>query len=206
LEYDWRVCTWGCRLGGYGRGTIDVVDNQLKAHAGVAQALTLAGTSLLAMINAPLGAAPTFKKPFEMEPPASVQTASNKQPVKDRRIALAIDEKRRRVLFDFGLELKGNDFVLFDRLAECFRSDKANGRPAEQYSFTATKKLLGYLLIEEHTLLQRVRRIRKQLEKHFLTASDYMLDEQDIIQSRRWKGYRLNPYLLLVEPADMRDQ
>ncbi|WP_156042190.1 hypothetical protein [Bradyrhizobium sp. URHD0069] len=88
----------------YGRGTIDVVDNQLKAHAGVAQALTLPGTSLLAMINAPLGAAPTFKKPFEMEPPASVQAASNSGPVKERRIALALDHKKRRVVFDFGIE------------------------------------------------------------------------------------------------------
>jgi hypothetical protein len=30
-----------------------------------------------------------------------------------------------------------------------------------------------------------------------------LVDEQDIIQSRRWSGYRLNPYLMLVDLVDL---
>ena len=52
----------------YGRGIIEVVNSELRARAGLDQALTLPSTSLLAMINAPVGAAPTFKDPFELEP------------------------------------------------------------------------------------------------------------------------------------------
>jgi hypothetical protein len=48
-----------------------------------------------------------------------------------------------------------------------------------------------------------VLRIRKTLEEQFVAAIDYVPDEQDFIQSDRWKGYKLNPYLLLVDASQL---
>ena len=48
--------------------------------------------------------------------------------------------------------------------------------------------------------------IRKELERQFIDAIDYMLDDQDVIQSDRWKGYRLNPYLVLVDVSQLHEK
>jgi hypothetical protein len=66
--------------------------------------------------------------------------------------------------------------------------------------------LLRDLKIQEHSLGQRVFRIRKELERQFISAIDYMLDDQDVIQSDRWKGYRLNPYLVLVDVSQLHNK
>jgi hypothetical protein len=66
--------------------------------------------------------------------------------------------------------------------------------------------LLRDLKIQEHSLGQRVFRTRKELEQQFIDAIDYMLDDQDVIQSDRWKGYRLNPYLVLVDVSQLHEK
>ena len=77
--------------------------------------------------------------------------------------------------------------------------------PAD-HSLVRTQTLLGELKIEEHTLLQRVHRIRRTLEAHFLASIDYSIDQGDFIQSERWHGYRPNPYLAMVRAGGKRAQ
>ncbi len=89
----------------YGRSIIDVVDLGLKEHAGFGQAQSIAAPSLVAMINSPLGAAPTFKDPTEIELPASQQAAQDTRPTKSRRFVVSVDRENRRVLFADGPEL-----------------------------------------------------------------------------------------------------
>ena len=36
------------------------------------------------------------------------------------------------------------------------------------------------------------------MSQQFVEAIDYEIDEQDVIQSVRWKGFRLNPFLIEV--------
>jgi hypothetical protein len=156
------------------------------------------------MINSPVGAAPTFKDPFELEPLASAQAAARKEPIKDRRFAFAVDRMNRVVLFDYGLRLEGVWYSLIARLTDQLIADKKAGKPPACHLFVRTKTLLVDLKVEEHTLLQRIRRMRKTLERHFLATIDYMPDPEDVVQSKRWYGYRLNPYLALVNPAEIR--
>jgi hypothetical protein len=52
-------------------------------------------------------------------------------------------------------------------------------------------------------LRKRVQFTRSSLRQQFLDRANYDLDVQDIVQSDRWKGYRLNPHLLLVDAADL---
>ena len=87
---------------------------------------------------------------------------------------------------------------------EQFFRDKQNATSKEKFTFIRTKKLLEHLNIDEATLRKRVHSIRLTLKQQFLEHIDYTLDEQDIIESHRWRGYRLNPYLVLVDAADLR--
>ena len=43
---------------------------------------------------------------------------------------------------------------------------------------------------------------RKRIARTFLKEIDQRLDADDVIQNKEWKGYRLNPYLLLVKRAN----
>ena len=52
---------------------------------------------------------------------------------------------------------------------------------------------------------QRITRFRDTIEKKFLEALDVQLADDDVIQNDPGRGYRLNPYLLLVQPGQLRD-
>ena len=182
---------------------IEVLDGQLRAHSGFAKAQELASTSLLAMINSPLGAPPVFRDPVEFEAPASEQAVLDNKPVRERRFTFAVDCAAKCVAFADGPELRGKAFELVQRLAMQFQTDRAERKKPEHHTFVPTKTLMHDLKVQEHTLSQRVLRTRSSIQEQFIVSTDYMIDEQDIIQSDRWKGYRLNPYLILVEPADL---
>jgi 7-cyano-7-deazaguanine synthase in queuosine biosynthesis len=187
----------------YGRAVLDVVNRELRSNAGFEQALRLPPTSLSAMINAPLGATPVFQDPIQNEPIASDQAAADQRPIAERRVVFALDAQARRVVFADGPSLKGKSFELIERLAVQFNADLATGKGPEEFTYVPTRTLLRELGVQEHTLGQRVLRIRKTLEEQFVAALDYVLDEQDFIQSDRWKGYKLNPYLLLVDASQL---
>jgi hypothetical protein len=190
----------------YGRAVLAVVDNEMRTNAGFVQALSLPDTSLLAMINAPLGAAPLSQDSIENEPTASTQAAADRTPIAERRFIFALDDEARRVVFTDGPVLKGRNFDLVARLAAQFRTDLAAGKSPEEFAYVPTGTLLRDLKIQEHSLGQRVFRTRKELEQQFIDAIDYMLDDQDVIQSDRWKGYRLNPYLVLVDVSQLHEK
>jgi hypothetical protein len=190
----------------YGRIILDVVNNELRRNAGFAEALRLPSTSLLAMINAPLGAAPVPQDPIENERTASDQAAADKTPIAERRFIFALDDKTRRVVFTDGPVVKGGNFDLIARLAVQFRTDLAAEKSPEEFAYVPTGTLLRDLEIKEHSLGQRVFRTRKELEQQFIDAIDYMLDDQDVIQSDRWKGYRLNPYLVLIDLSQLHEK
>jgi 7-cyano-7-deazaguanine synthase in queuosine biosynthesis len=190
----------------YGRTVLAVIDDELRTNAGFVKALSLPDTSLLAMINAPLGAGPISQDTIENEPTASDQAAADNKPIAVRRFVFALDDEARRVVFTDGPVVKGKNFDLVARLAAQFRTDLAAGKSPEEFVFVPTSMLLRDLHIEEHSLGQRVFRTRKELERQFIDAIDYMLDDQDVIQSNRWKGYRLNPYLVLVDVSQLHEK
>jgi 7-cyano-7-deazaguanine synthase in queuosine biosynthesis len=187
----------------YGRGILDVVNSEMRANAGFVQALGLPDTSLLALISAPLGVIPIAQDPAQNEPTASAQAAADTKPIKVRRFVFALDEKTRRVVFSDGPVLKRKSFELVAQLAVQFRNDSSAGKSPEKFAFVQTSTLLSYFNIEEHSLGQRVLRARKELARQFLDSLDFMLDGHDVIQSDRWKGYRLNPYLVLVDLSQL---
>jgi 7-cyano-7-deazaguanine synthase in queuosine biosynthesis len=183
----------------YGRATLGVVDSEMRNSTGFVNALKLPDTSLLAMIGAPLRVDSVPQDPIEREPTAFDQAAAETKEVAQRRFVLAFDHKARKVLFSDGPIIERSNFDLLARLAVQYRADLAAGKTPEEFSFVPTDTLERDLRIQEHSLLQRVFRTRRELERQFIDCIDYMVDDQDVIQSDRWKGYRLNPYLVLAE-------
>lgn len=187
----------------YGRALLEVIAEEMRSNAGFGQALSLPDTSLLAMISAPLTSVSLTQDPIENEARACEQAAAEKAPVAERRFAFALDEGARRAVFADGPVIKGKNFDLILRLAVQFRADLAFEKSPKDFTYVPTRTLMGDLGIEEHTLGQRVFRIRREMERQFVQAIDYMLDDQDVIQSNRWRGLRLNPYLLLIEVSQL---
>jgi hypothetical protein len=194
-----RICELHRR---YGQALIAVVDRELSRDASLAKALSLPATSLLAMINAPIGVQ-ACADATERELTPSAQAAADGRPVRERRIVLGLDAKAREVIFAGGPRLRGVAFKLFEVLADQFNKDVAEGRVETAHHFVPVRVMLDRCRVDEVTLRKRVQQARRVLERLFLQCADYALDEQDIIQSARWKGYRLNPYVWLIDPSQL---
>jgi hypothetical protein len=156
------------------------------------------------MINAPMGSmAPVFD-PTEREPAPSVQAEQDKRPIQNRRFSFAIDDSSELVIFDDGPTLSGAEYTVFKFLADQHKRDVASGIDKQEFKSFSLKSLAGELKIAEETLSQRVSRMRKSLRKQFEGHIDYIIDQQDIIQSASWGGYRINPYLLQIAVSELR--
>jgi 7-cyano-7-deazaguanine synthase in queuosine biosynthesis len=188
----------------HGQEVIGVVDNELKSRATVTAMAELPPTSLLSMVVSPIAKQPAYTDPVEAEPTAAVQAAADKHDYTWKRIPFAIDAKMRTVVFERGLEMGGGVFGLIASLAQDFEEDLDAGTFHDQYRFVKARTLARRLNIDEQSLRQRVSRSRKKIEEAFLKTFDRQLDAADVIQNQEWKGYRLNPYLLLVKPAQLR--
>jgi 7-cyano-7-deazaguanine synthase in queuosine biosynthesis len=189
----------------YGRQVVEVVDRELRNNASLVQALSLPEKSLLAMILSPVAKQPDYMDPIEAEESASVQAASDTRAIVRKPIVFAIDQAARKVLFGGGPELKGSGFQLVRALAKEFEEDIEGSVAKDSFRFIGARELSKRLGIDEQSLRQRVSRTRKLLEQQFLKGCDIQLDDHDVIQNEEWKGYRLNPYLLRVKPAQLQD-
>ena len=187
----------------YGRQVIDVVDRELKNNASLVQTLSLPERSLLAMIVSPIAKQTPYIDPIEQELSPSVQAAQDPKTIVPLPIVFAIDEVGRKMLFRGGPELKGAGFQLLHALAKEFEEDIGAAVSKGAFRYVGARQLAKRLDIDEQSVRKRVSHARKTLEQEFLKKSDVQLEEDDIIQTEGWKGYRLNPYLLQVKPQQL---
>jgi hypothetical protein len=188
----------------HGQEVVSAVDTQLGKHATLASALALPATSLLAMIVSPIAQQPVYSDPIEAEPSAAMQAASDPHDYPPLQIALAVDTAGRKVSFQDGIEFSGAMFELISVLAAEFDKDIAAGTSKPEYHFVKASLLAKKLGIEEPSLRQRISRTRDGIETAFLQKLGHQLDTNDVIENRGWSGYRLNPYLLVVQPAELK--
>lgn len=187
----------------HGKQVVEVVDRELKNNASLVQALSLPDTSLLAMILSPIAKQPDYADPIESEEPASAQAAID-PPIPARPpLVFALEPDARTVLFRGGPRLTGGAYDQIGELFREFEEDIRAGIPKDEFRFVKADILAERLGIEEQTLRKRVSRARKSLEKQFLECSGVQLDDDDVIENDEWKGYRINPYLLLVNPSQL---
>jgi 7-cyano-7-deazaguanine synthase in queuosine biosynthesis len=183
----------------------DVVRQELAHHATLLQSLSLPETSLLMLMQSASVRLSETLDPTETAPPASELAARESGQVVERPLMFALDEVGKRVLFNGGIEVKGAGFELMKSLTQDFDEDIAAGCSHEAFRFVTANTLSIRLGTDGQVLRQRITRFRKNLEKKFLDALDVQLAGNDVIENDAWSGYRLNPYLLRVQPAQIRD-
>jgi 7-cyano-7-deazaguanine synthase in queuosine biosynthesis len=190
----------------HGQEVISVVDRELQSKATTSGLSELPTSSLLAMVVSPVAKQPAYTDPADSEPTAAAQAQGDTHDYSWKRFAIAIDTEGQAVLFEGRIEFRGSIFQLIAALAEDFRSDWKAGTFRDHYRFVRTNTLAKRLHIDEQSLRQQVSRARKKIELAFLKTFDRHVDGNDLIQNEEGKGYRLNPYLLLVEASQLREE
>ena len=185
---------------------ISVVDRELRAHASIGSALERPTNSLLTMISSPIAKQPDYIDPIEVEATASEQATVDKFDYTVDRIAFAVDDKAGQLLFEGGLEFGGSVYELIAALAPEFEGDIEAGTDKQHYRFVQAPVLAKRLAMQEPSLRQSISRARQKIEQGFLSKFDRQLDANDVIENKGWNGYRLNPHLLGVKPAQLREQ
>ncbi len=185
----------------HGAGVVGVVGAQLAAHATLEKTLGLPETCLLSMIQTQVAKQPAFLDLAEIQPSASRQALAQSAPELERPIRLAVDQDGSRVLFHGGPVLTGKAFQLVAELATEFRQDQVENIMPADYRHVDAGRLAQRLDIEEPSLRQLIRRARKRLTAEFRDKAGVNVGDDEVIQNTGWKGYRLNPYLIIQPPA-----
>lgn len=189
----------------HGKTVEEVIDGELARHARLKDALSLPQSSLLTLIQSSAVRLPPILDLAETEPSASEQASADSTQAIARPLIFAIDTDRKKVLFRGGVEITGAGFELIAALAVQFAEDVKSERAPAEFSFVKTASLSARLGLPAEALRQRVIRCRRNLERLFLEALDVQLSDDEVVQNNKWHGYRLNPYLLRVEPVQLRN-
>ena len=121
-----------------------VINRELAHHATLTRSLSLPETSLLMLIQSSAVRLPATVDPAEAEPPASEQAAIDRSRRVERPLVFAIDEKRRRVLFRGGIEIRGVGFDVVKALALEFAEDVRSAFGPDDFRFVKTEDLAGW--------------------------------------------------------------
>jgi hypothetical protein len=184
----------------HGRAVTSVVDEQLASHASLEHILGLPPTCLIALIQAPTISMPAFTDAADESPSVSEQ-ARLLPPALQRPIRLGVDQVNGRILFAGGPVLTGKSFTLIEALLVQFLEDQAANLWPADYRHRSADKLAAALGVEEQGLRQLISRVRSRLRAEFRDHCGGSIADDDVVQNTRWKGYRLNPYLVIQPVA-----
>jgi hypothetical protein len=120
-------------------------------------------------------------------------------------IKLALDHQNELVVIE-GLEPFSGDqmFPLFRYLVDLRDADVAQKRRDENYEFIAPDELAGKLQCEEDSLRALIYRTRRRICEAAEEDDVPALSQNDIIESERSSGYRLNPAVRVIALSEIR--
>jgi hypothetical protein len=169
-----------------------VFDGAIRSHAAQLRERSLPSSCLLSLIVA-------------QHEEDAVTGYPDRSQILDRTITtrpeirMAIDEKRKRVIFDGWGEIKGVGAELLIFLAGLHRQAIRDEVAPEGYPFAQTSNMLNELCINsEASLRRRMLRCRKQIEKLATNAGGRPPSIDDVIENYQWRGYRLNPDVVRI--------
>ena len=120
-------------------------------------------------------------------------------------IRLSLDDQVQRVMLEGVPPVTGPaNYSLIAQLVAQYRQDREAGRAPENFRYTSARELAETFAIREPTLRRRVNRFRKQAAERFEDRNGLPLMQDAIIETREWKGYRINPRVWVVEPGELK--
>jgi hypothetical protein len=122
------------------------------------------------------------------------------------RICLAIDEEKKRVVFERWGEVTGVGAGLIVALAGPFRKAAREERAPKNYPFVETRDLMSQTNCDaEEILHRRIKLFRTRISKLANAAGDPTPSLDAVIENLQWHGYRLNPYRVrIVKMSELR--
>ena len=164
--------------------------------------LHLPENCLLGLVIGSLSADIACVDQVELAPPAAVLARQRDIRVVTRPISFAIDHAASVVVFAEGGKLTGVSAKLFIALMPNFQAGQKAASGPNGFVYIKGNVLAGQLAIDGQALRQRVRRARTQLRQLFAARSGVVIEDDDVIETTDWSGYRLNPRLARTEVLD----
>lgn len=190
----------------HAESVFSVLEQGVKRHAADLVAGSLPPHCLLTMAVARNGELALHAKE-ESQRPRIEPNAPIDEPVDHGRsseIRIALDSVKRRILLQDLKPLTGRRTLqLFRALAEAYVRDRDAGRSPDNYEYLNAKELAKGLCVEEASLRRLVSRIRRAIFTDFQRRIGMPLSHNAVIDSRSWRGYRLNPDVRILDPAEI---
>jgi 7-cyano-7-deazaguanine synthase in queuosine biosynthesis len=162
-----------------------VFDQAISSHAAALRVGSVSSACLLSLIVSQREGESAYDRRTE---------ALDEADTIDAVIRIAIDEKRKRVIFDRWGQISGQNAALIIALGEPFRQATREERAPENYPFTKTPKLVCQInCIDQASLRKNVARCRNKLKELATSAGDGPPSLDAVIENSQWHGYRLNP-------------
>lgn len=139
---------------------------------------------------------------IEVSPPSDFlrQMQEFMDGLSETRCEFAVDECRERIVFRGGFSLTGANYSLVHALLGNFRSAKTSG---SDIPFMRPDDLANRLGIDQQSLRQQLRRLRKEISERLAVDQGIPLGRDDFVENRQGKGYRLNPAIREVFLGDI---
>ncbi len=188
----------------YGIEIRKVIDDAIRNYAPNIREHTLASGCLLRAVIA--------DQKYEVERTALESPRRSEKPQQEdrdfahpARIELAIDVVREQLVID-GLGLVGtkSHFALLSELANQYRADRDGGRKPDNHRFVPMASLLDVLGIDSaEALRQSISEFRKRVAQLADERWGLALGRNAVIESKYRAGCRLNPDVVLIDPAEL---
>ncbi|MBI0535681.1 hypothetical protein D9599_08855 [Roseomonas sp. KE2513] len=159
--------------------------------------LSLPDHSLLAMLQATQAPDVQLRDPVELEPDTATQAQRRSVRTVPRPLTFTIDASRGQVLFDGQIVLKKRHAAIIRALLPAYQEGQRAGRGDTGHPFVPTRSLATAVGTTEDSLRHFVVGLRKTLTEQSRTAFGVPFQLDDVIDSRKFQGYRLNPHLRL---------
>lgn len=157
--------------------------------------LGLPDSSLLAMVLSRQAQAIIQQDPTEVEPPPAMQAAQRHIPLLSRPLTFGVSTSGERVVFGAGPVLQGAYAKLVSALLPASNKGLADRLGPDGYAYVSGERLAVQLGVTEQAVGQRVKRLRDELAEQFLAQVDATIGDDEVVETRAWDGYRLNPNL-----------
>ncbi|MGH6924649.1 MAG: hypothetical protein ACRED5_13005 [Propylenella sp.] len=178
-----------------------VLEDGYHKHAGELAAQTLPPSCLLRLVAGPGGIVmPSIGQPLAEPAP----TDDDRDFTRTSQIRLALDLTKSRVLIEGVPPIEGSaNFGLVQTLVSQSERDRLQGLAPENHTFRDGHDLAGALGVSAASMRRCIYRIRRHVANAFEVSAGLPLSADAVIENQRWRGYRLNPAVLILAPQQL---
>jgi len=193
----------------FGSHVTDVLAEAFRRHAGELAEGKLPDHCLVRLAAAPDDMPGQVDQATVEGPPSAPETSQPRigaDLLFDREsIKLALDHQNEFVVIEGLKPLSGDQmFPLFQFLVDLRDADVAQKRRDENYEFITSDAIAKNLQCEEESLRALIYRTRRRICEAAEGAGALALSQNDIIESERSSGYRLNPTVRAIALTELR--